>query len=348
MNALKKSLFVFVLFSSSVVFALREDQAAALLERLAREEIKKTPQEDLNEKLVDAAKKGRAQDVQTLLSAGAPTDVYAYHNTTALVVAAEEGHVDVVKLLVSAGARVDAADIHSNTPLICAAGKGHEEIVQVLLRAGADVRLTNCMGSTALHGAALQGHAGIVQALLNAKVDARIENYMGKTARDIAREKGHTEIDTLIKNYLEPAGSSASGLTREDYNDKLIAAVMKGDTETVITCLAAGADVDVTACVDNASYRKTALMIAAERGHAGAVSALIAGGATVNAADDYGWTALFIALDKAHTETVRILLAAGAAKKCNAKELEEFLMSAAYKGHREIVDLVRDYLKNAA
>lgn len=352
MNAIKNILLVLTLLCSSAVFAFKAGEFESILGRIAQEEKReKAPQEDLDGKVIDAAQKGDAKKLQALLSAGASANAHgAAENwgTPALVCAATAGHDKILEILVSAGANVDAPDTQGVTALIAAASKGRLDMVEILLKAKAKVDLTTCMNNTALHEAALSGHEKVVRALLNARINVRVENCMGKTARDYAREKGYKEIDTLIKNYLEPAGSSASGLTREDYNDKLIAAVMKGDAETVKTCLAAGADVDVTACVDNASYRKTALMIAAERGYAGAVSALVAGGANVNAADDYGWTALFIALDKAHTETVSILLAAGAAQQCDQAALQEFLMSAAYRGNNQIVDLVQDHLKQQA
>jgi hypothetical protein len=57
---------------------------------------------------------------------------------------------------------------------------------------------------------------------------------------------------------------------------------------------------------------QTALMIASEGGHAGAVKALLAAGATVNAKDNRGYTALMHACPHGHTMAVEALLAAGA------------------------------------
>lgn len=315
MNVLKKLSFVFVLFFSSAIFAFKASEFASILDSSeSEEEIRKTSQEVLDEKLVGAAKKGSAQEIQALLCAGAYVDAR------------------------------DAAEDYGNTALICAAEAGHDEIVKILLNAGADICNTSCMGNTALHEAALQGHAGIAQTLLNAGVDARVVNYMGKTARDYAKERGHKNIDVLIKDHLQQiTGSAGSGVTQEDYNDQLIDAAIHGNAEVIKTCLAAGANVEATAC--DLSVRKTALMLAAEKGNAEAVKALIAGGANIDAADDFGWTSLLSAIDKGHTGTVRILLAAGAAEQCDVKKLRECLASAAFRGNKEVVDLVQSYLE---
>ena len=56
----------------------------------------------------------------------------------------------------------------------------------------------------------------------------------------------------------------------------------------------------------------TPLMWASYRGHAGIVKALLAAGADVNAASNYGRMALIIACKEGHLEAARVLVASGA------------------------------------
>jgi ankyrin repeat protein len=85
-------------------------------------------QQDLDNRLIDAAAHGNTQTVRTLLWAGA--DVHG-RNDLALPCAAENGHTEIVKALLSAG-----ADVHAwNDAAFCwAAYYGHTETLRVLLR----------------------------------------------------------------------------------------------------------------------------------------------------------------------------------------------------------------------
>ena len=56
----------------------------------------------------------------------------------------------------------------------------------------------------------------------------------------------------------------------------------------------------------------TALMWAAQGGHAAAIEALVAAGAEVEAKDNNGWTALMVAAQGGHAAAIAALLAAGA------------------------------------
>ncbi|MBN2370216.1 MAG: ankyrin repeat domain-containing protein [Vicinamibacteria bacterium] len=91
-----------------------------------------------NSSLVCAARRGRTDEVLSLLRAGADVDSRDTQGRTALLRATTAGRRDVVKILISAEADVDAADRNGLTPLFEAVRLGHIEAARDLLEAGAD------------------------------------------------------------------------------------------------------------------------------------------------------------------------------------------------------------------
>jgi ankyrin repeat protein len=97
------------------------------------------------------------------------------------------------------------------------------------------------------------------------------------------------------------------GPTPVGLDTTLINAANQGDTDTVRTLLAQGANVNAVS-----SQGETALMFAVYNGHINTAQALLATGANVYAADDGGWTALILARRQGHTDIVRLLQRYGA------------------------------------
>ncbi len=95
--------------------------------------------------------------------------------------------------------------------------------------------------------------------------------------------------------------------TAGDKNRVLILASMKGDVKKVISLLNSGVDVNVK---DERGW--TALMEAANRGHAKIGKLLMEKGGNVNMKHKYGWTALSIAAGRGNKEMELLLRARGA------------------------------------
>jgi hypothetical protein len=111
---------------------------------------------------------------------------------------------------------------------------------------------------------------------------------------------------------------------------RLINAATEGDTETVRTLLAAGAQVH--------ELNDLALRCAAQSGHTDTVKVLLAAGANMHAGNDY---ALCLAALCGHTETVKALLAAGA----NMHAQDDWAVrNAAFSGHTETVKVLANHI----
>ena len=99
---------------------------------------------DKADALSEAARKGDAAAVKTLLDEGVDVNTKFRYGATALSYAADRGHLEVVKLLVERGADVNVKDtFYSATPLTWAVNPAmgrtpqHAEVVRVLLQHGA-------------------------------------------------------------------------------------------------------------------------------------------------------------------------------------------------------------------
>lgn len=157
--------------------------------------------EELNEQLIDAARDGDYEAVESLLNAGVDVDAKDNDGWTALMWAAGLGRERIVRLLLNAGADVNAKNKYGSTALMSAAefGEfGNEDCIERLLNAGADVNAKSKDGHTALMAAAYYGHEDIARLLLDAGADVDAKEKDGKTALSQAENKN---IVKLLRQY---------------------------------------------------------------------------------------------------------------------------------------------------
>ncbi len=103
--------------------------------------------------IIEAARRGDAEAVRSLLDRGADVNAAQGDGMSALHGAAERGHAEVADVLLAASADVEAKTrIGSYTPLHVASRGGHAPVVVRLLEAGADPdAVTTNSGVTPLH-----------------------------------------------------------------------------------------------------------------------------------------------------------------------------------------------------
>ena len=223
--------------------------------------------------LADAAQRGDAAAVRSLLARNADPDARQGDGATALHWAAYRGDAATAAALIRSGADAAAANDHGVTPLALAARNGDAAVLALLLAAGVDPndpRQAVNAGETPLMLAARSGRPAAVRLLADAgaDVDAR-ETWNGQSALHWAAAEGHAPaVETLV---------------------------------------ALGADVHA-----RSNSGATPLLFAARKGSVGAVRALLAAGAGVNDARPDGAAPLLAAVVNGHEDLVDLLLAAGA------------------------------------
>ena len=141
-----------------------------------------------------AARRGRAEIVSILLTAGMRPDKAAEAGTFPLALAAGGGHASTVKRLLGGGASVDLADEDGSTALWKAASNGRVAVVSMLLEGGASLDLAAKDGTTPLYAAARGAHVEVVSRLQAGGASVDLASKDGTTPLWTAAQGGHLEV----------------------------------------------------------------------------------------------------------------------------------------------------------
>ena len=198
---------------------------------------------------------------------------------------AEVGHLQIVDLLLAHGAPIDARNLAGSTALYLAAEGSHIAIAQRLIERGADVKLSGRSGITPIATAAYAGNEIIFDALLARGADERAADDTGKPPIVYAAAGARFSIvKRLLARDVDVNARYRNDLTLLMWAsgpDELVPEPQA--LELVSFLLGAGAHVD-----DRDDRGRTALMIAAEGGHAQIANLLLARGADPSLKDKAG------------------------------------------------------------
>ena len=246
---------------------------------------------------------------------------------------------EVLRVLLDNGAAVNAQDSRGQTALMetVAAWRSPIEISRLLLERGADLNLADNQGITALMSAAEQGRNDLAQLLLEKGASLDVKDKLGSTALAHAVTAGQNEMAGLLISKgadlsLTPYKTEAE-LKRSLQNSSMTRAVSSNKPDEVRKLLAEGADPN-----SRTGPRNVPALAIASGGNSNPeiVKLLLAGGATVDAADNQGTTALMEATRGNLGEVVTALLEHGASVNLQNKKQESALLLAAEGGHSQI------------
>lgn len=142
---------------------------------------------DVNEDLLNAARKGDLDTVKTLIEQGAPVEAHTPYGQTPLYLAAMSGHAAVVQFLLDKGARTDVTDtFYKASMLDFVLERKHYAVAKLIIVKGND------KADADLKESADAGQADLVQAVLDkAKpsqpvLDSAYEGALAEKKKDIA------------------------------------------------------------------------------------------------------------------------------------------------------------------
>eukprot|EP00501_MAST-03F_sp_TOSAG23-6_P002047 GSMAST32.ASY1.ANO1.2136.1 assembled CDS len=286
---------------------------------------------DGNTALMRAAIRGIKRDVYELLRQNANVDIQNKSMETALILAAKDNHRAVVDKLLQNGAKLDIKDHHGKTALDYATALETRGVRNAIERQKAK----NTVLSVQLLDYVTTGQKGRLKTLLSTNAFDVNESYFNDvnyvTLLMVASQNGHTDtVITLLEHGANVEAKDDNDLT------SLMAASDNGHTATVIALLERGANIEAK---DNNGV--TSLMTACFRGQTETVKALLKRGANINANSNTGWTALMAASDKGNTAIVNALLERrGADVHIPDNNVLIPLTFASQKGHTEVVELL--------
>jgi ankyrin repeat protein len=297
-------------------------------------------------RVAEAAARGDAASVKSLLQQRADVNGTQGDGMTALHWAADRGDEALATLLLASGADVSARTrLGGHTALLIAAAGGRTGVVRRLLAANASVTDTTTTGATPLHFGAAAGNLEVVLALLErgADVNAR-EPQWGQTPLMFAAAAGRTAIVSALAKRGADLAMTARVVDLRTRNQQdaaesrarnaRVAAIQreraKAPAAAAPSPTARPGAGDTSRNVDNGNEPEplgyaelvgahgglTALLLAARDGHVETVMALLDAGAQIDqpSAGDHT-TPLLIAAINGHFDLAKQLLERGANPK---------------------------------
>ena len=287
-----------------------------------------------------AAQNGHAAAITALIAAGANANTQNREGKTPLYIAAENGHAVAIAALKAAGANVDmlanyysvdygyvssshkvvvmtavseysldgakgVCECNRGTPVFIASGRGHVAAVSALIAAGANVNIPDSHGKTPIYIAAENGHSEVITALKAAGANVNIPAKSYTKSGDYCSTKVPYHRIFSVQNMDQM--TDLNGVRICDLGTPVFIAAQNGHAAAITALHAAGANMSTTN-----QYGQTLVCIAAQNGHAAAITALHAVGANVDMPNKEGKTPVFIAAENGNAEVITALGTVGA------------------------------------
>jgi len=150
---------------------------------------------DVNEELLEAARKGDLAAVKALCEKGASIEAKTPYGQTPLYLAAMKGHDDVVRFLLDKGARTDVKDSFYKSPMLdFVLYEKHFEVAKLLIAKGTG------SPDDELAAVADSENPGLVEAVL-------LKGKVSQTALDKTYESALDQKQTAVADLLKKAGA---------------------------------------------------------------------------------------------------------------------------------------------
>lgn len=277
--------------------------------------------------LAIAAGRGHSEAANIFLQGTAqPTSRTGYSAEEMTHFAIARGLTGVVKSLLECGTKADAVEHHSGKTLLhVAAESGQLHLVKLLMGYNANVNATiPTTQETPLHLAAVHGYIHVVMYL----VDGQDPSMRELELYDLIVQQPYYQSWT--EDLLTNEGKTESSVWEVEARDSAEEHIGR-----LRTCSTRYSNINL-----RTSAGRTAIDLAASKGHDSVVRFLIERGADFKSEGSAPCTALQAAVENGHLETVKLLLTAGANTLQNTDGLALILEHASRNGHDDVADVV--------
>ncbi len=282
--------------------------------------------------LTKAAAEGDINTVEKLLSGGYDVNGKDEEGMTALMRAAKAGKKEMCEFLLSQKAGTFMVKGGDNSALTFAIMSGNKDIVDLILAASPENIEKAVSGARgidrALGDAVRYGTLEMARYLVDkgALVNAEFIDRSCILSRAVAA-KNREMVEFLLSRNVNVN-------PKENIDNPLMAAIGSQQTEIAKSLIAGGADPNT-----GAGNKHAVLISAARTGNTEVLNLLISKGARLDEKDTHGFTALMIAGLYGHREAAGSLIMAGADLNIKNKNCETFLMIAVRKFSKEVIEL---------
>lgn len=159
----------------------------------------RTPQEKLDQRLINAIHMGTISEVRKLIDLGAEVNAKDASGAPALICAIAEEHSDIALFLIRNHARLDCQDKKGNAPLHWAVSSKMDDVIEKLIQAKAPINQQNKENYSPLHFSAANGMYWVSMLLLDAGANSRLRTIHGDTPADLARDGKYDGLARTIE-----------------------------------------------------------------------------------------------------------------------------------------------------
>lgn len=157
----------------------------------------------LNERLMEATRRGNLGQIAGLMRAGADPDYVEPSGASPALLAVKTGWVELAEVLHEGGAHFNTPNADGTTLLHIAAAAGHVRMAQYLASIGCSLNAKTVKSWTPLHHAARFGHGDMIDFLLEAGVSPNAWNSDGFTPLALAKNARQWEAVRRLTPYTQ-------------------------------------------------------------------------------------------------------------------------------------------------
>lgn len=246
----------------------------------------------------------------------------------------KEKKYNKVKEILERKADPNYRTVDNSTGLITGAAGMKPDIAKEFVSRGVNINAQNDTGDTALMVCVHNKNVELLRYLLSLNVNVNAKNKQGLTA--LMAACGKSDNIQCVKLLLE-SGAAATINYQENISKKtaLILAAEKGAAEIIKELLAFGADIELETSVGS-----TALGLVSECGYYNIAKILLEAGANPNVRAANGISILDIAVQEKHGDIVQLLLEYNADPNMDNGKYQAPLIKAAQRGSFEIIQML--------
>lgn len=255
--------------------------------------------------LACAMNQGPDDALRLLLELGVSPNCINSSGESCLHHATAQGLTTVMRQLIDAGANIEVKDQLLRTPLMYACSNDQFEAASVLIAAGVDVSAKDRGGDSALSYASTCGNLRIARLLLDNKALIESLDAMERTPLFQASQAGnHVLVQALLSHGANIEARANAGPKSPMGCTPLMIATLMNRPSVITTLCEAGARTEA----EELENGRTSLLLAAERGHYGALRCLVKAGASLKAQCRSGRSVLHYAMEGNSVPVVNYLL----------------------------------------